>query len=195
MSEKPWIHPTAEVSPEAQIGPGTRIWHHAQVREGAVIGRECVLGKSVYVGRGVVVGDHVKIQNNASVYHGVTLEDGVFVGPHACLTNDRYPRAITPDGRLMADEDWEVLPIRVCRGASIGAGAILLAGVTVGPFALVGAGAVVTRDVPAQGLVLGNPARLAGYVCRCGHPLHDQGDEQVCPKCGASYRLGDDEGA
>ncbi len=195
MDEEPLIHPTAEVSPRARIGAGTRIWHHAQVREGAVIGRECILGKNVYVDRDVVIGDRVKIQNNASIYHGVTLEDGVFVGPNACLTNDRYPRAITPDGRLKQDNDWEVAPTRVCHGASIGAGAILLAGVTVGPFALVGAGAVVTRDVPAQGLVLGNPARLAGYVCRCGHSLHDQGDEQTCPACGATYHLGADESA
>ncbi|HEY65963.1 MAG TPA: N-acetyltransferase [Caldilineae bacterium] len=194
MEDQPLIHPTAEVSPDARIGPGTRIWHHAQVREGAVIGRECVLGKNVYIDRDVVIGDRVKIQNNASIYHGVVLEDGVFVGPHACLTNDRYPRAITPDGRLKTDQDWEVSPIRVCRGASIGAGAILLAGITVGPFAVVGAGAVVTHDVPAQGLVVGNPARLAGYVCLCGRPLHDRGDEQVCPACGATYRLGADEG-
>ncbi len=191
MDEEPLIHPTAEVSPRA----GTRIWHHAQVREGAVIGRECILGKNVYVDRDVVIGDRVKIQNNASIYHGVTLEDGVFVGPNACLTNDRYPRAITPDGSLKRDSDWEVVPTRVCHGASIGAGAILLAGVTIGPFALVGAGAVVTRDVPAHGLVLGNPARLAGYVCRCGHSLHDQGDEQICPACGATYHLGTDESA
>ncbi|MCD6291578.1 MAG: N-acetyltransferase [Anaerolineae bacterium] len=190
MTEEIYIHSTAEVSPDARIGPGTRIWHHAQVREGAVIGRECILGKNVYVDWGVVIGDRVKIQNNASIYHGVTLEDGVFIGPYACLTNDRYPRAITPDGRLKTEDDWEVSPIRVCRGASIGAGAVLLPGITVGPFAMVGAGAVVTRDVPEQGLVLGNPARLAGYVCRCGHPLRDYGDELVCPACGASYRLG-----
>jgi len=195
MDEKPLIHPTAEISPDARIGAGTRIWHHAQVREGAVIGRECILGKNVYIDRDVVIGDRVKIQNNASIYHGVTLEDGVFVGPNACLTNDRYPRAITPDGLLKADSDWEVVPTRVCHGASIGAGAILLAGVTVGPFALVGAGAVVTRDVPAHGLVLGNPARLAGYVCRCGHSLYDQGDRQTCPVCGATYHLGADESA
>ena len=193
MRDEPFIHPTAEVSPQARIGAGTRIWHHAQVREGASIGRECILGKNVYIDRDVVIGDRVKIQNNASVYHGVTLEDGVFVGPHACLTNDRYPRAITPDGRLKTDEDWEVMPIRVCQGASIGAGAILLPGITVGPFAVIGAGAVVTRDVPAQGLVVGNPARLVGYVCRCGRPLRRQGTDHVCPACGATYRLGTDE--
>ncbi len=194
MSDEPFIHPTAEVSPRARVGAGTRIWHHAQVREGASIGRECILGKNVYIDRDVVIGDRVKIQNNASVYHGVTLEDGVFVGPHACLTNDRYPRAITPDGRLKTDEDWEVMPIRVCRGASIGAGAILLPGITVGPFAVVGAGAVVTRDVPAQGLVVGNPARLVGYVCLCGRPLQPREEGQVCPACGATYRLGTEEG-
>jgi UDP-2-acetamido-3-amino-2,3-dideoxy-glucuronate N-acetyltransferase len=165
------IHPTAEVSSLATIGEGTRIWHQAQVRERAKIGRSCIIGKGVYIDSDVVVGDRVKIQNGASIYHGATIEDGVFVGPHACLTNDKLPRAITPDGELKGDADWQVGKILVQYGASIGAGAIVLPGVTVGRFAMVGAGAVVTRNVPPHALVVGNPAKPAGFVCACGHRL------------------------
>jgi UDP-2-acetamido-3-amino-2,3-dideoxy-glucuronate N-acetyltransferase len=165
------IHPTAEVSPLATVGEGTRIWHQAQVRERARIGRSCIIGKGVYIDSDVVVGDRVKIQNGVSIYHGVTIEDGVFIGPHACLANDKLPRAITPDGELKRDADWQVGRILVQYGASIGAGAIILPGVTVGRFAMVGAGAVVTRDVAAHALVVGNPARRVGSVCACGHRL------------------------
>jgi len=150
----------------------------------------------VYVDSDVCIGDNVKIQNGASIYHGATLEDGVFVGPHACLTNDKLPRAITPDGRLKRDDDWEVGRTLVQYGASIGAGAILVAGVTVGCWAMVGAGAVVTKDVVPYGLVVGNPARLIGFVCMCGHRLTETGPTAVtttrhytCPKCGRGYDL------
>ncbi len=176
------IHPTAEVSPQAVIGAGTRIWHQAQVRERARIGRECIISKGVYVDFEVIVGDRVKVQNYASLYHGVTIEDGVFIGPHACLTNDRYPRAVTPEGELKQDADWEVGRITVRYGASIGAGAVILPGVTVGRFALIGAGAVVVDDVPDHGLVVGSPARLIGYVCRCGRRLTPA--QRRCPLCG-----------
>jgi acetyltransferase-like isoleucine patch superfamily enzyme len=186
------IHPTADVSSLAEVGDGTRIWRQAQVREGARIGRSCIIGKGAYVGSDVVIGDLVKVQNGASVYRGVTIEDGVFIGPHACLTNDRHPRAITPEGRLKGVSDWEVGPIVVKYGASIGAGAIILPGVTVGRFALVGAGSVVTRDVVSHGLVMGNPARQAGYVCACGHRLVEtdaSGNRRhfLCPSCEREY--------
>jgi UDP-2-acetamido-3-amino-2,3-dideoxy-glucuronate N-acetyltransferase len=178
------IHPTAEVSEAAKIGEGTRIWHQAQVREGAAIGRNCIVGKGVYVDSAVIIGDNVKVQNGAQLYHGVTLEDGVFIGPLACLTNDRFPRAITPDGDLKAAVDWEVGPIVVRRGASIGAGAIVLPGVTIGRFALVAAGAVVTTSVPDHGLVMGVPARLVGYACACGRRLEHNEGTWRCPHCG-----------
>ena len=168
------IHPSAEVSPQAQIGEGTKIWHQAQVREGAKIGNNCIIGKNVYIDFDVAIGDNVKIQNNASIYHGVTIEDGVFIGPHACLLNDKIPRAITPSGELKRDADWEVGKILVKYGASIGAGAVILPNVTIGRFAMVGAGAVVTKDVPDQRLVVGNPARMVGYVCRCGRNLKER---------------------
>jgi acetyltransferase-like isoleucine patch superfamily enzyme len=179
-----YIHPTADVSPEAEIGPGTRIWHQAQIREGAELGRECIVGKGAYIDFGVRVGNRVKIQNYALIYHGATLEDGVFIGPRACLTNDRIPRAITPEGALKEADDWQVGPTTVQCGASIGAGAILLPGVTVGRFAMVGAGAVVTKDIPDHALVVGLPAQLAGYVCHCGQHLSKETDGSLwCSVC------------
>ncbi len=171
------IHPTAEVAPGARVGKGTRIWNQAQVRGGASIGADCNLAKNVYIDVDVVIGERVKIQNNVSIYHGVTIEDGVFIGPHACFTNDKLPRAITPEGSVKGQDDWEVGLIRVCTGASIGAGSIILPGVTIGAFAMIGAGSVVTRSVPAHALVYGNPARQHGYVCYCGQRL--LGVEQV----------------
>lgn len=183
------IHPTAEVSPQATIGEGTCIWHHAQVREGAHLGARCIVGKGAYVDAGVHIGDHVKIQNGCFVYHGATLEDGVFLGPGTILTNDKVPRAINPDGSLKTADDWTVGRILVRRGASLGAGSIVLPGVEIGTFAMVGAGAVVTRDVPDYGLVVGNPARLVGFVCPCGERLGEEaraGDavRARCGRCG-----------
>jgi len=185
------IHPTAEVSPQAAIGEGTRVWHRAQIREGAVLGANCIVGKDVYIDHAVVIGNNVKIQNSALIYHGATLEDGVFIGPQACLTNDRSPRAITPDGSLKSASDWIVGPIRICYGASIGAGAIVLPDVVVGAFALVAAGAVVSKNVPPHGLVLGVPARLVGYVCACGHRLEMADGRGVCPVCHAEFCKGE----
>jgi acetyltransferase-like isoleucine patch superfamily enzyme len=186
------IHPTADVSPHAIIGAGTRIWHQAQVRERARIGQNCIVGKGAYIDFDVAIGDNVKIQNGVFVYHGVTIEDGVFIGPRVCFANDMYPRAITPEGQLKTDADWEVGRTLVRFGASLGAGAIVLPNVTIGRFAMVGAGALVTRDVPDHGLVLGSPARLAGYVCRCGRRLRARGGDHSrmdCPACSRSYDL------
>jgi UDP-2-acetamido-3-amino-2,3-dideoxy-glucuronate N-acetyltransferase len=185
------IHPTAEVAPSAEIGPDTSIWNQAQVREGARIGAGCVIGKNVYVDADVVVGDRVKVQNNVSLFRGVTVEDGVFIGPHACFTNDKVPRAVNADGSAKTDADWEVAPTLVRHGASIGANATILPGVTIGRWAMVGSGAVVTRDVADHELVVGNPARRAGSACRCGQPLRDgAGGEPFagdCPRCGEAF--------
>jgi acetyltransferase-like isoleucine patch superfamily enzyme len=178
------IHPTADVSSQACIGLGTRIWHQAQVREGAHIGSNCIIGKGVYIDFDVQVGNNVKIQNGAYLYHGLTVADGVFIGPGACFTNDVYPRAITPDGQLKGNEDWEVGPTCVGYGASIGAGAVVLPNITIGRFALVAAGAVVTRSVPDHGLAAGVPARLLGYVCCCGRRLQAAPTGLTCPACG-----------
>jgi len=189
---KPHIHPTADVSADARIGDDTRVWHEAQVREGARIGAECVLGKGVYVDRDVVVGDRCKIQNRASLFRGVTLEDGVFVGPHAVFANDRFPRAVNPEGGLKSDDDWALEPVLVRHGASIGAGAVVLPGVTIGPWAMVGAGAVVTANVPAHAIVRGNPARVAGWACVCGRPLRPADTHMWhCAACDRPFHLAD----
>lgn len=180
-----YIHPTAEVSERAQIGRGTKVWHQAQVREGASIGENCVIGKGVYIDFDVSIGNGVKIQNFVSVYHGVTLEDEVFVGPSATFTNDLHPRA-----PIWNEE--RIIRTLVRRGASIGANATVL-GVVIGEYAMVGAGAVVTHDVPERALVYGNPAKVRGFVCDCGInlKLKEKGDEvlMVCPKCGETYGI------
>lgn len=184
------IHPTAEVADSAEIGAGTSIWNRCQIREDARIGAGCILGSNVYIDFGVRIGDNVKIQNNSLLYHGLTLESGVFVGPGVIFTNDRLPRAINPDGSLKRDADWEVGLIRVEYGAAVGAGAIVLPGVTVGRFALVAAGALVTRNVAPHALMVGSPARPAGYVCACAARLvAGAGGVYTCARCGEVYRL------
>jgi acetyltransferase-like isoleucine patch superfamily enzyme len=162
------IHPTADVSTLAEIGEGTRVWAQAQIRERARVGRNCNVGRNVYIECDVIVGDNVKIQNNSSLYTGLTVDHGVFIGPNVIFTNDRIPRAVRPDGVLKAVDNWHVSHTHVQYGAAIGAGAIVVAGVTIGCWALVGAGAVVTRDVPDHALVVGNPARIIGYVSAGG---------------------------
>lgn len=188
------VHPSAEVADGASIGTGSSIWHQAQVREGAVIGRDCVVGKGAYIDHGVRIGDRCKIQNGAYVFHGYDLEDGVFIGPGAMLLNDLKPRAINADGSQRAWGEWAVSRGLVQRGASIGGGAVLLPGVKVGRWAMVGAGSVVTHNVIEHGLVYGNPARMRGYVCDCGTklpaltPAHDPGTVE-CPACGTATRI------
>ncbi len=160
------IHPTADVSSEASVGEGTSIWHWAQVREGASVGRNCNIGKDVYIDATVVVGNDCKIENFATVYRGVTIGNRVFIGPHVCFTNDLYPRSVSPD--------WEVVATKVEDGASIGANSTILCGITIGRNAMIAAGAVVTKDVPAHALVAGVPAKVNGWVCECGRPLDRQ---------------------
>jgi len=185
------VHPTADVSEHAVVGDGTHIWHQCQVRPRARIGRNCILGKGVFVDIGVHIADNVKIQNYVSVYHGVTLQDGVFVGPHVCFTNDLLPRAINPDGSLKDANDWVLGETLVKKGASLGANSTILCGITIGQWAMVGSGSVVTRDVPDHGLVFGNPARLHGFVCACGERLQRTSQDAttvtaICRKCKAT---------
>ncbi len=182
-----YIHATAEVSPKADIGPGCKIWNHAQVRESAVLGSCCNVGKNAYIDSGVRIGDNVKIQNNVSIYD-VDVGDSVQLGPGVIVTNDMYPRA------FLWDEARRVRTV-IKEGASVGANATVIGGSTIGRYALVGAGSVVTKDVPDHALVYGNPARIEGFVCFCGtklggHSLHVGNDlEFTCPDCGRKTRI------
>ncbi|MHC1604819.1 MAG: acyltransferase [Candidatus Methanofastidiosia archaeon] len=181
-----YIHPSAYVDPASKIGKGTKIWHFCHVREDARIGENCIIGKDVYIDFGVEIGNNVKIQNGVSVYHGVTIEDNVFLGPHMTFTNDAIPRSF--------NSDWEVVPTLVKRGTSIGAHATIICGVTLGNYCMIGAGSVVTKDVPAYGLVYGNPAKLKGFVCRCGRKAQfksEKGDFAIyyCGFCKKEFEI------
>jgi len=176
-------HPTAVVETEA-IGEGTRIWAFAHVLPGATIGRDCNIGDHCYVESGVRIGDRVTLKNGVAIWDGVTIGDGAFLGPSVALTNDLRPRS--------GARDWTLSPTRIEEGASVGANVTLLCGITVGAFSMVGAGSVVTRDVPRHALVYGNPARVRGWVCRCGENLRRRGAGATCPKCGMAFvRRGD----
>jgi UDP-2-acetamido-3-amino-2,3-dideoxy-glucuronate N-acetyltransferase len=183
-----YVHPTAEVSSDAQLGEGTKIWNHAQVRPAARVGANCVIGKGTYIDAHVVLGDNCKVQNYVSIFDGVTLEDGVFVGPHVCFTNDMQPRAINRDGTVKAATDWVLTATVVKRGAALGANSTIRCGITIGEWAMVGSGSVVTKDVPDHALVVGNPARIIGWVCACGTKLVGSTEPRQsfdCPACTA----------
>lgn len=178
-----FAHPTAIIDDGADIGSETKVWHFSHVMAGARIGGGCTLGQNVFVAGGVVVGDHVKIQNNVSVYEGVVLEDYTFCGPSAVFTNVKTPRSAFARN---TSDDYEKTIVRY--GASIGANATIVCGTAIGRWALVAAGSVVTKDVPAYAVVAGVPARVMGWACECGASLDFEGDRAVCGDCGRSYR-------
>ncbi|QWW20260.1 N-acetyltransferase [Schaalia sp. 19OD2882] len=188
----PRIVDSADVSDAATIGEGSSVWHLAQVREDAVLGQNCIVGRGAYIGTGVVMGDNCKVQNYALVYEPARLGHGVFIGPAVVLTNDHNPRAVNPDGTIKSAHDWEPVGVTIEDGAAIGARAVCVAPVTIGAWATVAAGAVVTKDVPAHALVAGVPARRIGWVGRAGARLvADEADPTrfTCPLTGATYRL------
>ncbi|MEU8342459.1 acyltransferase [Spirillospora sp. NPDC048832] len=193
----PRITPSAQVDPSAKLGDGTTVWDLAQIRENATLGSGCIVSRGAYVGAGVRIGDNVKLQNHALVYEPAVLEDGVFVGPAVVLTNDREPRAVDPDGTLKRGGDWEAVGVHVAEGASLGARSVCVAPVRIGRWAMVAAGAVVTRDVPDFGLVAGVPARRIGWVGRAGARLVEGPDGTwECPRTGARYtEKADEDGA
>lgn len=178
------IHPTAVIDEGCTIGEGTRIWHFSHVMHGARVGKSCNIGQNVVISPGAIIGDRVKIQNNVSVYTGVTVEDDAFLGPSCVFTNVINPRS------FISRKD-EFRPTIVRRGASIGANATIVCGNEIGEYAMIGAGAVVTKDVPPYSLWVGNPARQAGWVSLAGHKLDFNDDMAVCPETGAHYRLAD----
>jgi acetyltransferase-like isoleucine patch superfamily enzyme len=165
------VHQTADVDQRAELGPGTTVWHLAQIREHARLGSGCIVGRGAYVGPGVIIGNNVKLQNYALVYEPARLEDSVFIGPAAILTNDLHPRSVDVTGNLKRQEDWSASGVVVREGASLGARVVVVAGRVIGRWALVAAGAVVTRDVPDYALVAGVPARRTGWVGRAGERL------------------------
>ncbi|MBT3401636.1 MAG: N-acetyltransferase [Rhodospirillaceae bacterium] len=177
MTAAPFVHPTAVIDDGVEIGTGTRVWHFAHLLPGTDVGRDCVIGQNVMIGPDVIVGNGCKIQNNVTLYKGVTLEDEVFCGPSCVFTNVLRPRAFV-------NRRDEFAPTLVRRGATIGANATVICGVTIGRYAMIGAGAVVTRDVPDHGLMIGAPARRVAWVSRAGERLSD---DLICPRTGERY--------
>ena len=182
------VERTADVDSRAVLGAGTTVWHLAQVRENARLGRGCIVGRGAYVGPGVLIGDNVKLQNYALVYEPTQLEDNVFIGPAAVLTNDLYPRSVDVTGKLKRPGDWDAVGVIIREGASLGARTVVLPGCVIGRWALVAAGAVVTRDVPDFALVAGVPARQVGWVGRGGDKLVPlERNQWRCPRTGERY--------
>jgi len=185
--EKYFVHPSSCIDRDVSIGDGTRIWHFCHVMPGARIGRNCNLGQNVFIARNVTIGNNVKIQNNVSVYEGVTLESDVFVGPSAVFTNVLTPRSAFPRNK---PHDYQKTLVR--RGATIGANATIVCGTTIGEYAFIGMGAVLTRDAPDYALMLGVPARVTGWACECGKKVvFNEENNTVCPACSRAYvRIG-----
>jgi UDP-2-acetamido-3-amino-2,3-dideoxy-glucuronate N-acetyltransferase len=186
MSERYFVHESSYIDENVQIGEGTKIWHFCHIMSGARIGKNCTIGQNVFIGRDVTVGDGCKIQNNVSVYEGVTLEENVFCGPSMVFTNDLNPRAAFPKGRE------RFVKTLVRRGCTIGANATIVCGVTLGEHSFVGAGAVVTKDVPAYAIVYGVPAKIHGWICECGEKLHFKAQFAQC-SCGRRYHQESEE--
>ncbi len=164
--DKVFIHSSAHVDSKAKIGEGTKVWINAQIRENSSIGKNCIISKDTYIDTGVTIGNRCKIQNGVSIYQGVSLEDDIFVGPNATFTNDKVPRAF--------DENWQITPTFIKKGASIGANATIVCGVTIGEYAMVAAGSVVTKDVEPYTLVMGNPAKFYSYIDKIGNKIKDK---------------------
>lgn len=185
------VDPSAMIGTNVKIGEGSKVWANVQIRDGATLGMNCIIGKDSYIGKEVEIGNNCKIQNGALIYEPAILENGVFVGPGVIFTNDNNPRAINPDGTLKGASDWKTVGVVVREGASIGAGAVCVAPLEIGAWALVAAGAVVTKDVPKYALVAGSPAKQKGWVGKAGHKLVEHIGYFECPVTGVKYQLSD----
>jgi len=188
MSEEKnyFVHPTTNIEDNVEIGEGTKVWAYTHIRRDAKLGKNCVVAEGVFIDESSIIGDNCKIQNHAIVYHQAILENGVFIGPNVCFTNDKQPRAINPDGSLKSADDWVASTIKIGEGAAIGGHSCITPGVTIGKWAMAGSGSVITKDVPDYGLVFGNPARIRGFVCKCGKKLDEivsEEGENVTLKC------------
>jgi len=181
------IEDSADLDADIKIGSGSKVWHLAQIRSGAKIGRNCIIGRGAYIGPEVEIENNVKIQNYALIYDPAKIAEGAFIGPGVVLTNDTYPRSVSPDGKSKSSEEWDSQGVVIGKGASIGARSTILAGVTIGKWALIGAGSVVLRDIPNYGLYVGNPARHVGWVGRLGKQLTKESQYWSCPDTGERY--------
>lgn len=183
---KVYVDATAIIDNGVVLGKGTKVWHFVHIMEDAKVGKDCVIADYVSVGRFVKIGDNVKIENRATVFEGVTIEDNVFVGPHVTFTNDRYPRSF--------NKDWKIIPTLIKRGSSVGAGSVIVCGVNIGEYSMIGAGSVVTNSIPSYALAHGNPARIKGFVCKCGRKLELEKETNpfvymLCPVCNEKYEI------
>jgi acetyltransferase-like isoleucine patch superfamily enzyme len=184
------IHKSADIDNTASIGTNSIIWHQVQIREHVKIGNNCMLAKNVYIDHDVIIGNNCRIQNNASLYYKTIVEDGVFIGPYVCVTNDVTPRAVLPNGKAKKESDWKSGTVVIKEGASVGAGVIILPNVTIGKWAFVGAGSIVTKNVPDFALVYGSPSKIQGYVCKCGKKLAKvKTGSYHCVSCNQTYQL------
>lgn len=184
-----FIHQTAEIDKTAKINKNTKIWKNVQIGKNSRIGENCIIGKDVYVDHDVEIDNNCKIQNQTLIYYGVHIESNVFIGPSVCFTNDKIPRSTLPNGLLKTEKDWKAEKTLVKTGASIGAASVILPGVSIGKWAMVGAGSVVSKNIPDHGLVYGNPAKLQGYVCICGEKLIKKISFLLCLKCNFKLNL------
>ena len=176
-----FVHPTAIVDEGAEIGEGTKIWHFTHIMAGARIGENCILGQNVFVGSGAILGDNIKVQNNVSIYDGTVLEDDVFCGPSMVFTNVFNPRSF-----ISRKKEFRKTLVR--KGATIGANVTVICGNTIGQYAFIGAGAVVTKDVPDHALVYGNPGKVKGWICQCAEEITFRSGKAVCHACGKKYK-------